>query len=101
MALLRVPVIDVAPALANVRDAKRSVAVAVNQACEDIGFLVVTGHGIDRRSAPQVTSPMTFQHTAAMALVGWYLMVPPMYSQFQAAPIRSYEIVRSFDRESD
>src|SRR5262249_30787843 len=47
MALLSVPVIDIAPALSNDRDGELRVATAVNRACEDIGFLVVTGHGVD------------------------------------------------------
>lgn len=47
MALLDVPVIDIAPALSGDRGGKGRVAAAVNRACEDIGFLVVTGHGVD------------------------------------------------------
>ncbi len=47
MALLKVPVIDIAPALANQPGGKRRVAAEVNRACEEIGFLVVTGHGVD------------------------------------------------------
>ncbi len=47
MALLNVPVIDIMPFLSGDADAKRKVAAAVNRACEDIGFLVVTGHGVD------------------------------------------------------
>jgi isopenicillin N synthase-like dioxygenase len=49
MALLNVPVIDLAPFIAGDADGKRKVAAAVNRACEDIGFLVITGHGIDAR----------------------------------------------------
>jgi isopenicillin N synthase-like dioxygenase len=54
MALLDVPVIDIAPALSSDRDAKRKVAAAVNRACEEIGFLVVTGHGVDPALCSQV-----------------------------------------------
>jgi isopenicillin N synthase-like dioxygenase len=48
MALLRVPVVDIAPVLTNQPGGKRKVAMEVNRACEEIGFLVVTGHGVDR-----------------------------------------------------
>lgn len=41
-----VPVIDVGPFANGDAPAKRRVAEAVNRACEDIGFLVITGHGI-------------------------------------------------------
>lgn len=47
MALLEIPIIDTAPFRRGLADDKRRVAYAVNQACEDIGFLVITGHGID------------------------------------------------------
>jgi isopenicillin N synthase-like dioxygenase len=54
MALLNVPVIDIAPFLSGGVPEKRVVAQAVNRACEDIGFLVVTGHGVDPALANSV-----------------------------------------------
>ena len=51
MTLQQVPVIDIAPFLGGERDGKARVAAEVKQACEDIGFFVITGHGVD----PSVT----------------------------------------------
>jgi isopenicillin N synthase-like dioxygenase len=41
-----IPTIDIAPFLANAAQAKEQVAGAVGQACEHIGFLTITGHGV-------------------------------------------------------
>jgi len=46
MTLLHVPVIDLGPYLAGTPEGKREVARQVGQACRDIGFLVISGHGI-------------------------------------------------------
>ena len=48
MALHEVPVIDIAPFLAGSREGKRRVANEVGSACEEIGFLIVKGHGVPR-----------------------------------------------------
>ena len=48
MALREVPVIDIAPFLAGSADGRRRVAPQVGAACEEIGFLIVTGHGVAR-----------------------------------------------------
>jgi len=45
--LLEVPVIDIAPFRTGDAAARRAVAAAIGQAVHDIGFLVITGHGID------------------------------------------------------
>jgi isopenicillin N synthase-like dioxygenase len=47
MPLLNVPVIDIAPFLNGDAAAKQAIARQVGQACRDIGFLVITGHGVD------------------------------------------------------
>ncbi|MCK2057257.1 2-oxoglutarate and iron-dependent oxygenase domain-containing protein [Methylobacterium sp. 37f] len=46
MTLLQVPVIDLTPYRAGTPEGKAAVAAEVDQACRDIGFLVVSGHGI-------------------------------------------------------
>ncbi|MQT14924.1 isopenicillin N synthase family dioxygenase [Segnochrobactrum spirostomi] len=46
MTLLEVPVIDLSPYKAGTPEGKRAVAEKIGQACRDIGFLVVSGHGI-------------------------------------------------------
>ncbi len=46
MAITSVPVIDIAPFLAGSAEGKRMVAAQVGQACEDIGFLSIVGHGV-------------------------------------------------------
>jgi hypothetical protein len=43
---------------------------------------------------------MNLHHAAALALVGWYLMVPPLTSDnkiHDAAPIAEWQILDSFD----
>jgi len=47
MTLMHVPVIDIAPYRTGDRAAARAVASQVGEACRDIGFLVIAGHGID------------------------------------------------------
>ena len=54
VALLTVPVVNIAPFLSGDAVAKRKIAAAVNQACEDIGFWVMTGHGVDSRLCNEV-----------------------------------------------
>ena len=46
MTLMNVPVIDVSPFLAGSPEGKQAVAAKVGQACRDIGFLVIAGHGV-------------------------------------------------------
>jgi isopenicillin N synthase-like dioxygenase len=46
MPLLNVPVIDLTPYREGTPEGKAKVAQQVGQACQDIGFLVVTGHGV-------------------------------------------------------
>jgi len=46
MTLREIPVIDVAPFLAGTPDERRRVAAEVNRACEELGFLIVRGHGV-------------------------------------------------------
>jgi isopenicillin N synthase-like dioxygenase len=45
--LTRVPVIDVAPLLSGAPAERQAVARAIGQACEDIGFFTIVGHGVD------------------------------------------------------
>jgi len=47
MTLMHVPVIDIAPFLSGGASDKRRVAASVGQACRDIGFLIISGHGVD------------------------------------------------------
>ena len=42
-----VPVIDIAPFRTGNTDSQRQVAAAIDQACCNIGFLVIKGHGVD------------------------------------------------------
>ncbi len=46
MKLLDVPIIDIRPYREGGAADKQAVARAVDQACRDIGFLVITGHGV-------------------------------------------------------
>jgi isopenicillin N synthase-like dioxygenase len=47
MTLMQVPVIDIAPFLNGDVTGKKRVAEEVGQACRDIGFLIISGHGVD------------------------------------------------------
>ena len=49
MTLLQVPVVDLAPFYSGEPIKKKQVADKIDQACTDIGFLVVTGHPVDLR----------------------------------------------------
>lgn len=46
MTMMTVPVVDIAPLYGASRAEKAALARAVNRACRDIGFLVITGHGV-------------------------------------------------------
>jgi isopenicillin N synthase-like dioxygenase len=46
MKLLHVPVIDISRFHDGSAEDKRAIAGQVNQACQDIGFLVISGHGV-------------------------------------------------------
>jgi isopenicillin N synthase-like dioxygenase len=46
MTLLSISIIDIAPYWTGGDPGKRAVAALVDQACRDIGFLIISGHGI-------------------------------------------------------
>src|SRR5712691_4205653 len=46
MSQRNIPIIDIAPFLVGSVDEKRRVAREVGQACEEIGFLMITGHSV-------------------------------------------------------
>jgi len=48
MSFNTVPIIDISPFLSGDPDGKRAVADAVADACTDIGFFAVSGHGVDQ-----------------------------------------------------
>lgn len=43
-----IPIIDISPFIAGDAAGSREVARAVDQACREVGFLLVTGHGVPR-----------------------------------------------------
>jgi len=47
MTRLDIPIVDLAPYFEDAAEGKRKIAEEINRACEDIGFFVVTGHGVD------------------------------------------------------
>lgn len=54
MTLMTVPVIDIAPYFSGDLSAKVKVAKQIDQACRDIGFLVITGHGVSNSLIDEV-----------------------------------------------
>jgi isopenicillin N synthase-like dioxygenase len=52
--LLDVPVIDIAPFREGDQKARQAVAAEVGRAINDIGFLVITGHGVDSALVKEV-----------------------------------------------
>lgn len=48
MTLMTVPCLDIAPYLTGRAEDKGKIALQVNRAGEDIGFLVIIGHGVDQ-----------------------------------------------------
>ena len=46
---------------------------------------------------------MNLRHAAALALVGWYLMTPPLYKEGANwnAPLSDWSISKSFDSAAD
>lgn len=54
MSLRSVPVIDIAPFLAGSSEGRARVATQVGRACEEIGFLIVKGHGVPRELVEQM-----------------------------------------------
>jgi isopenicillin N synthase-like dioxygenase len=46
MTVLTVPIIDLAPYRTGAEGRKRAVAHQIDQACRDLGFLVIAGHGV-------------------------------------------------------
>jgi len=54
MTLMNVPVIDVGPYFSGYPAGRAEVARQIDQACRDIGFLVITGHGVSEQLADRV-----------------------------------------------
>ncbi len=54
MTIRSVPIIDIAPFLSSSLEDKRRVADEVGRACEEIGFLIVRGHGVPRELVAQM-----------------------------------------------
>src|SRR5258708_38794783 len=58
-----VPVIDIAPFVHGDAAARRAVVAAVKRACEQVGFFVITGHGVpDDRIRAAFTQGRAFFH---------------------------------------
>lgn len=102
-----VPIIDIGPYLAGDPNGSTDVVEAVRTACEEIGFLVVTGHGIDARlrEAMRTTSAEFFdlpveEKLEAQAVPGESLGYVPFKTEFLAATLGSTtppDLKESFD----
>lgn len=49
MAQANIPIINIQPFLNGSQEARKSVAAAIDAACRETGFFVVTGHGVDEQ----------------------------------------------------
>src|SRR5438874_651090 len=54
MPLMSIPIIDLSPYYTGDQEEKKAVAMAVDEACRDIGFLVITGHQVPKELVEQV-----------------------------------------------
>ena len=46
--MINIPLIDIAPFLQGAPEGKQKVADEINRACEEIGFFMIDGHGVDQ-----------------------------------------------------
>ena len=51
-----IPLVDIAPFLAGTPGGKQSVARAAGRACEEIGFLTITGHGVPAAAVADIAA---------------------------------------------
>ena len=56
MTLLQVPVLDITPLRGGDVAARRRLAVEIDRACRNIGFLVISGHGVSETMLAEVAS---------------------------------------------
>lgn len=63
---------------------------------------------LDRRLATREVDSMNIRHVAALALVGWYLMMPPINTRHAPdnlvdmyASLREWDILESIDQADD
>jgi len=49
MAQTNIPIIDIQPFFSGNQDARKSVVAAIDAACRETGFFVITGHGVDEQ----------------------------------------------------
>lgn len=69
----RIPAIDIGPFLAGDPAGKSAVAGAVCQACEEIGFLVIRGHGIPQATIDRVVERgLAFFDQPAVVKARWH-----------------------------
>ena len=77
MTLQYVPIIDLAPYFAGTPEGKLQVACAVDQACRDIGFLVITNHQIPTDLVERVSRlTRTDQKFGSWALSSLWKLIP-------------------------
>ena len=55
----KVPLVDIEPFLRGDDKAKKAVALSVDKACRDVGFLVITGHGVSPTLRANIESKMS------------------------------------------
>ena len=58
MTLMTVPITDMSPFYSGSAEGKQQVAALVDRACCDIGFLVITGHGVSPALIDQVDASL-------------------------------------------
>src|SRR5262245_6859340 len=79
-----IPLIDISPFLHGSEAERRSVTTAVNAACEDMGFLLVAGHGISASLIDEMRAVSTTFFERPLEEKLHYRMPPDRYRGYIA-----------------
>lgn len=99
VALGAVPIIDLTPARTGGPGGRRAVAAEIGAACESLGFLVVTGHGVPAATIDAlIASSVAFFEQPLERKLDW---LPPSPYVFRGYfPIRTSALAGSLDVET-
>jgi isopenicillin N synthase-like dioxygenase len=93
-----IPLIDIAPFIAGDRSDRRRVAAAVDRACRDLGFLIVTGHGVHRETLSDVQGAFRSFFARPEHDKTGYAVTPERYRGY--VPCAAETFAQSLDQQS-